>query len=142
MARDMERMIRDWVEAENLQDADRFASFYTDDCVWEDVALGLLNRGKKQVKSYFKSMFDAFPNLKFEVQSVFAAGNWGVCEFLMTGTQAGDFPGVPDTGGKRFSVRGVSVIQFRNGKISRNSDYWNMATLLQQVSLMAGASSK
>lgn len=142
MARDMERMIRDWVEAENSQDADRFASFYTDDCVWEDVALGLVNRGKKQVKAYFKSMFDAFPNLKFEVQSVFAASNWGVCEFLMTGTQADDFPGVPDTGGKRFSVRGVSVIQLRNGKISRNSDYWNMATLLQQVGLMAGASSE
>jgi len=140
MARDMEMMIRDWVEAENSQDADEFASFYTDDCVWEDVSLGLVNRGRKQVKAYFKSMFAAFPDLKFDVQSVFATGDWGVCEWVMTGSQTGRFPGVPATGGKRFSVRGVSVIQLRNGKISRNSDYWNMATLLQQVGLMADVS--
>lgn len=135
MVSDMEKMLRDWVEAENSQDVDRFASFYTDDCVWEDVALGLVNRGKKEVRAYFKAMFVAVPDLRFEVQSVLVERDWGVCEWLMTGTQAGDFPGMPSAVGKSFSVRGVSVIQLQNGKISRNSDYWNMATLLQQVGL-------
>ena len=135
MVSDMEKMLRDWVDAENSQDVDKFASFYADDCVWEDVALGLVNRGKKEVKAYFKTMFVAIPDLRFEVQSVFVEGDWGVCEWLMTGTQAGDFPGLPSAVGKSFSVRGVSVIQLQNGKISRNSDYWNLATLLQQVGL-------
>lgn len=135
MVSDMEKMLRDWVDAENSQDVDKFTSFYADDCVWEDVALGLVNRGKKEVKAYFKTMFVAVPDLRFEVQSVFVEGDWGVCEWLMTGTQAGDFPGLPSAVGKSFSVRGVSVIQLQNGKISRNSDYWNMATLLQQVGL-------
>jgi len=139
---DMERMLRDWVAAENSRDVDKFASFYTDDCVWEDVALGLVNRGKEEVKAYFKSMFASFPDLRFEVQSVFVAGDWGACEWLMTGTQAADFPGIPSAVGKGFSVRGVSIIQFHKGKIRRNSDYWNMTTLMQQVSLMGGAPSK
>lgn len=141
MASNMEKMLRDWVEAENSQDVDKFASFYTDDAVWEDVALGLVNRGKKEVKDYFKAMFVAFPDLKFEVESAFVAGDWGGCEWLMTGTQTSDFSGIPATG-KKFSVRGVSVIQLRNGKISRNSDYYNLATLLQQVGLMPGTPSK
>jgi len=111
--------------------------------VWEDVALGLVNRGKDEVKAYFKSMFASFPDLRFEVQSVFATSDWGACEWLMTGTQVADFHGIPSAVGKGFSVRGISIVQFHKGKIiRRNSDYWNMTTLMQQVGLVGGGPSK
>jgi len=34
-----------------------------------------------------------------------------------------------------FEVRGSSVVEFRDGKISRNSDYWDLATYMKQVGL-------
>jgi ketosteroid isomerase-like protein len=35
--------------------------------------------------------------------------------------------------GKKFSVRGVSVIEMRGGKIYRNVDFYDVATIMRQV---------
>jgi ketosteroid isomerase-like protein len=37
---------------------------------------------------------------------------------------------------KPFRVRGASVVEFRDGKINRESDYWDLATYLKQVGLI------
>jgi ketosteroid isomerase-like protein len=37
-------------------------------------------------------------------------------------------------------VRGATVLRLENGRISRNSDYWDMATLLGQLGLMPSPS--
>jgi len=56
----------------------------------------------------------------------------------MSGTLAhSSIPGVPATG-KKFSVRGAAITEFRGGKISRNTNYWNLASMLQQVGVMPG----
>jgi steroid delta-isomerase-like uncharacterized protein len=54
----------------------------------------------------------------------------------MNGTQTGDFPDLPATG-KRFSVPVASMMEFEAGLIRRNTDYWNVASFLQQVGAMA-----
>jgi len=38
--------------------------------------------------------------------------------------------------GKPFEVRGVSVIEVRGGRISRNLDYYDAATIMKQVRLL------
>ena len=39
---------------------------------------------------------------------------------------------IPATG-NRFSVRGASVIELEDGRIRRNSDYYDGATFLRQI---------
>lgn len=56
----------------------------------------------------------------------------------MSGTHSGDFPGLPATG-KSFSIRGTSVMELDGNKIKRNSDCWNLVSLLQQIGLMPGS---
>jgi steroid delta-isomerase-like uncharacterized protein len=53
----------------------------------------------------------------------------------MSGTHAGDFPGMPATG-KRLSVRGSTILELEAGKIRRESDYWDAATFMRQVGLL------
>jgi ketosteroid isomerase-like protein len=66
----------------------------------------------------------------------FIAGDQGAGEWVMSGTFAqSTTPGVTATG-KKFSVRGATINEFRGGKISRNTNYWNLAEFLQQVGLM------
>jgi ketosteroid isomerase-like protein len=38
--------------------------------------------------------------------------------------------------GKKFSVRGVSVIEVREGKIFRNLDFYDSATIMRQLGLL------
>jgi ketosteroid isomerase-like protein len=38
--------------------------------------------------------------------------------------------------GKKFSVRGVSAIDVRDGKISRSVDFYDSATIMRQVGVL------
>ena len=38
--------------------------------------------------------------------------------------------------GKKFSVRGITAIDREGGKIARNSDYWDGATVFRQIGLL------
>ena len=136
MATDLEKMMNDYLAATNSHDMERILFFFTDDVVYEDVALGKVNHGKKELRDFFNSFFVDIPDIKIEVKSSFGAGDWSAGEWVMSGTFAhSSIPGLAATG-KSFSVRGVSITEFRKGKISRNSDYWNMTSFLQQVGLM------
>jgi steroid delta-isomerase-like uncharacterized protein len=55
-------------------------------------------------------------------------------EWIWRGRQTKDLPGLPATN-KSFEVRGATVVDFTDGKISRNSDYWDLATYMKQVGL-------
>jgi steroid delta-isomerase-like uncharacterized protein len=136
MVTDMERIMNDYSAAWNSHDMERILSFFMDDVVYEDVAIGKVNRSKKELKDFISSLFVDFPDFKIEMKSGFNTGDWSAGEWVMSGTFAhSSIPGLPATG-KSFSVRGASITEFRKGKISRNSDYWNMTSFLQQVGLM------
>ena len=138
MATESEKMMNDYVAAWNAHDMERVLSFCTDDVVFEEVPMEKVWRGKKEAKDFAKDTFTNFPDFKIEMKSAFNAGDRSAGEWVMSGTFANSStPGMPATG-KRFSVRGTSIIEFREGKISRESMYWNLASFLQQVGLMPG----
>jgi steroid delta-isomerase-like uncharacterized protein len=66
----------------------------------------------------------------------FAAGPWAAIEWTMSGTYTGDWPGMPATGRRFSSVRGTSILELEAGKIRRESDYWDAATVMKQVGLL------
>jgi steroid delta-isomerase-like uncharacterized protein len=131
-------MFEDYLAAWNSHDVEKIASFYTDDCVYEDVAMGVVNRGKEELKAFVRFSFAAFPDLKFERKPIFSAGDWSAREWVMSGTHTGDIPGLPTTG-KSFSIRGASISELHEGKIRQNTDYWNLASFLQQIGVMPAA---
>ncbi len=141
MAINLKKFAKDYIGAWDSHDADKIASFFTDDCVYEDLAAGIVNRGKKELKDFIKATFIWSPDLKFELKSSFGAGDQVASEWVMSGTHAGEFGGMPPTG-KTFSLRGASILELREGKIYRNSDYYNAASFLQQVGLLPQAPSQ
>jgi len=135
MVTDVEKVFDDYNAAWNSHDVERIVSLFTDDGVHEDIAIGAVSRGKEELKSFIGTTFVFFPDFKAEVTSRFGAGDWSAREWVMTGTQKGDMPGLPATG-KSFSLRGASITELKEGKIRRNTDYWNLASLLQQLGVM------
>jgi steroid delta-isomerase-like uncharacterized protein len=114
---------------------DNVLPLYTDDCVYEDVTLGVVNHGKDELRAFGGLFLSGFPDVAFELTSQVAAGERAAGEWIMTGTHTGNLPGLPATG-RSISIRGASILELRDGKIRRCSDYWDMATLLRQVGLM------
>jgi len=103
-------MFDDWAAAWSHHDVEKLVSLCTDDCVYEDVTMGAVNRGKAEMKSFANAVFAAFPDFKIQLMSGFTAGNWAGAEWTMSGTHKGDLPGIPATG-KSFAVRGSTICE-------------------------------
>jgi steroid delta-isomerase-like uncharacterized protein len=121
-----------WATAWSSHDLDRVLRLFTDNCIYEDVPTGAINRGKDALGSFAKFFFSVAPDFKIELAKRFETDRWAVGEWTMSGTQKGDMPNLPATG-KPFSVRGVTILELEGDKISRCSDYWDMAAFLKQL---------
>jgi steroid delta-isomerase-like uncharacterized protein len=133
-AQNSEKIAKDLLDAWSSHNTEKTLSFYTDDCILEDLAFGGVKRGKGEVRDYINITFVMFPDVNFKVTSTFCSGDWCASEWVMSGTHKGDAPKLPATG-KNFAIRGVSIIELKDGKIKRESEYYNQTAFLQQVGL-------
>lgn len=128
----LETLYQDYIAAWRAHDVDAVLSFFAHDGVYEDVALGTVSRSAAEVREFVQASLTAIPDIIVEPKRVFATADRLCSEWTMSGTHAGDFPGLPATG-RRFSVEVASIIEWEDGKIRRNTDYWNLASFLQQI---------
>lgn len=131
-----EDLIKSWAEDWASGNFVHLLTLFTEDCVYEDVAFGMVHRGKVELKSFAEITHAAFADFNFKVNNCFATENFGSAEWTFSGTHHGDLPGMPATN-KSFTFRDTSVFEFNSGKIQRCSDYWNQTTLLKQLGLMS-----
>jgi steroid delta-isomerase-like uncharacterized protein len=74
----------------------------------------------------------AIPGLKINVTNRIVRGNELTVEWVASGTHSGDYPGLPATG-SAFSIPGVTVVVRQNGKIVRESLYYDMVEVQRQL---------
>lgn len=129
-------LLDEWAAAWSSHDVHRVAALFTDDCVYEDVTLGIVNRGKEELRAFGSGFLAAVPNLRVEIGCRFTCGALAGIEWTMSGTQTGEFPGLPASG-RTFSLRGASICEVRESKLVRCSDYWDMNTFLKQLGFAA-----
>jgi 8-hydroxy-5-deazaflavin:NADPH oxidoreductase len=106
-------------EAWSSHDVERIAAYFTDDAIYEGVALGEIQHGKSGIKAFAQGTFADIPGFALEQRALHGGDGWAAMEWVMTGTDR-------ETG-KRIHVRGVSVMELEGGKIRRNSDYRNVS---------------
>lgn len=120
-----------WIAAWNSHRPDEMLALFTDDVVYEDVAFGVVNHGKAEVRKFASEEFEGVPDLELKLLRADIRSGHGTIEWTFSGTDKGVFKT-----GKKFSVRGVSVIDLRDGKISRNLDFYDAATIMRQVGVL------
>ena len=92
--------------------------------------------------AYTRGVFEAFPDLHFDVKQTVAQGDLVVFNGTMTGTHDGPLAmpngqTVPATG-KKGAVAVSNTFEFANGKIVRNSLYYDNLGMMVQLGLMPG----
>src|SRR5262249_28152351 len=80
----LDRIFKDWAAAWSHHDLEKLFSLCTDDCVYEDVTMQTVNRGKAEIKSFANTVFAAFPDFKVQLTTGFTAGNWAGAEWTMS----------------------------------------------------------
>jgi steroid delta-isomerase-like uncharacterized protein len=131
------KMLENYFAAWNSHDVERILSFFTDDCLYEDVALKRIVRGKTELRALLESVFVDIAGFKMEIKLVFSAGNWGASEWTMSGRFVHSSDPLLIATGKSFLIRGATVFELSDPKISRNTDYLDLTSFLRQVGLMS-----
>lgn len=93
----------------------KLEKFYASNIVYEDVATGDVVKGRKQARIFVKSFLESSPGLKVKASHIIVDESSAAVEWLMSGGSGKD----------AWSVRGASVIEHKNGLMTRISDYWN-----------------
>lgn len=117
-----------WCDAWDSHSVDRVLAVFTDDVFFEDVTFGLTARGSAQLRDLAQGFFTAVPDFHLDCTATVLHGGQGDIEWVFSGTDVGLF-----NTGKRFSVRGTSIIEVHESQISRESDYYDLATVMRQV---------
>lgn len=132
----------DWtayIAAWNRHDGDGVASYFTDDGVYTDQALGQSHHGRDAIKGFVKSAGDrASSELQLTtLLDSFEAGDRYTLVWTFGGThdRSVNDPPLPASG-RKFSVKGVSVGRLEGGRIIENTDYWNLLEFLVQIGAM------
>ena len=120
-----------WINGWNSHDPEKLLAIFTPDVMYEDVPFGAVSHGSAELRKFAASEFEGSPDLHVELGSSSIHGEQGSIEWTFSGTDKGIFKT-----GKKFSVRGVSIVTVKNGKISRNVDYYDVATLMKQLGLL------
>lgn len=113
--------LRAVVDAFNAHDLDLIMTFFSADCVLEmprgPDPWGSRYVGVAAVKEGLRSRFAGIPDVRYEDDTHFVAGDTGVSQWTLRGTS---------TGGERIEVRGCDFYTFRDGKITKKDSYWKI----------------
>ena len=103
-------------------DIDGFGDHVADDFVEHEEVPGLAPT-KDGVIQMFRMYRAAFPDLRMEAEDVLVSGDKVVARVRATGTQQGEFMGLPATG-KSVDVQLIDIIQFGEDGLAR--EHWGV----------------
>ena len=123
-----------WAAAYNRHDPDDAAAFYSDQVTNVQLPWANAVHGRAAMRSTFVKVFEAFPDIKVELENVFGEGPWVAVEWRFKGTMVGEFAGHPPNNSS-FEMRGCEVFQVAGGKIVAQRGYWDKATMFAQLGI-------
>ena len=122
-------------DAFTKRDFDAALALDTDDAVGDVVAIGAF-RGKPAIRRFLDELLGAFPDYELTVDRVFGDDANAVVQWSATGTfSGGPFQGIEPTG-KRIEMRGVDVVEVIEGRVVRDTMYYDGASLARQIGLL------
>jgi steroid delta-isomerase-like uncharacterized protein len=116
-------LLQAFLDAFNRHDLDAIMEFFADECVFY-MPRGVDPRGdrfvgKADVRAGLAKRFAGIPDVHYGDETHWAGDNFGVSEWTLTGTAVSGDP---------LRVRGVDLLEFANGKITRKDSFWKIVT--------------
>ena len=108
---------------------------------YEIVPTGDVYDGEEQVREYFATTREAFPDQRNELVRMHHADDAVIVEFDLKGTHEGELRGIPPTG-KEFTCRTLAIFEFEpDGEgIVCERVYFDVLTIMAQLGLLPGMS--
>jgi len=114
-------IVKGFLEAFNQHDLDAIMEYFAEDCVFYmprgSTPRGDRYAGKTEVRAGLAKRFEGIPDVRYGEDQHWICGDAAVSEWTLTGTS---------TSGKKINVRGVDILEFAQGKITRKDSFWKI----------------
>jgi steroid delta-isomerase-like uncharacterized protein len=134
MSAELKRLVqRFYDEVLNAGRLNVFDELLTPNAIYRNPALGLPASvgGAKQRLAGLRS---AFPDLRYTVENITADGDRVVVQFVLEGTQHGEFLGAPT--GKTVRTLGMTSYRFTDGRIAEILVLADFVSVLRQLGVL------
>ncbi len=134
----LEAAIARYNDAWNAHDLDTITSMHAPHMVFENHTAGESAEGE-DVRAHIGSIFETWPDIRFETRRLYVREGVVTQEWTASATHSnemrrGDLLAPPS--GKRVEWKGIDVIPFEDGKVSRKDVYSDSVSILRQVGLI------
>jgi steroid delta-isomerase-like uncharacterized protein len=119
----------------NSHDTEKVLTFYSPDYVGSDVGQAEPVKGHAGLLVIMERLWKAFPDLHFTITNTVVQGFQVVSVWQAEGTHHGSIMNIPPTG-RRVQVRGVSILEVKDGLIVRGQYIWDLAGMLRHMGLL------
>jgi uncharacterized protein len=131
---EMDRIINEHFGYEAQDDVDGVVSTLTDDVEHDVVGSpGSQVRGRDAARRYYQGLFPTLKGESVQPLKRLYGDDFMIDETLWTGHVVGRALGAPGGEG-RVSFRILHILEFRDGKISRENVWMDLASIMQQLS--------
>src|SRR5262245_43616176 len=89
---------------------------------------------KQGMKEYYRKVWQAFPNAKYEFEHVVVDGNEAACIFSITGIQKGDLMGIPPSD-RQVRINGMIFFRFKGSKIVERWEIIDLLSAARQLDI-------
>ena len=128
---------RRFYEKINSGDIDGFIDLLADDFVEHELMPGM-PAGREGTRQLFKLIATAFPDMNWNPEDILVDGDKSVTRTRFSGTNDGEFMGMPPTG-KSVSVQVIDIVRFGDDGLAR--EHWgvfDMMGLMTQIGAIPG----
>lgn len=91
--------------------------------------------GRKGLRAFVAYLRSSFPDLHITIEDLISAEHKVVTRMSITGTQQGEFAGIPATG-KTVRVGGISIHRLQDGQIQEGWLKWDALGMMQQLGVI------
>jgi ketosteroid isomerase-like protein len=114
-------VLKGFLEAFNRHDLDAIMEYFADECVFY-MPRGSSPRGdryvgKQEVRAGLAKRFEGLPDVHYGEDQHWVCDDFAASEWTLTGTSVS---------GKKVEVRGVDLLEFVDGKITRKDAFWKI----------------
>jgi steroid delta-isomerase-like uncharacterized protein len=131
MSEDLKDLTRRFYEGVNTGNLGVIDELVADDVVEHEEFPGI-EPNKEGVKQFFGMLRSAFPDMRFETHEMVADDDLVSLRSTFTGTQQGEFMGIPPTG-KRVEVQLFDLVRVRDGQATEHWGLMDAMTMMQQL---------
>lgn len=95
----------------------------------------LVPQGLAGFQQFFSEWFQAVPDWHYQLEKLVAEGDMVWAYGVYSGTQQGDWLGIPKTG-KKYSIHAVDIFRVENGKLAEHWDVIDTYGLFKQLGVI------